>query len=60
MSNHRYYELDRLSAILEAELNGHGIDHAEVHHLAKRIAEQFPQVASTMNMLAERMAAVRH
>jgi len=49
-------ELDRLTAILEAEMHGHHIDHDEAHHLAKRVAERFPGVASTMHRIAERMS----
>ena len=60
MTTKCYHELDRLSALLEAEFNGHKIDHVEAHHLAKRVADQFPHIASTMNMVAERMASIRH
>jgi hypothetical protein len=49
-----WHEMDRLNALLEAELNGHHIDHGEAHRLASHISELYPHISGTLARMVER------
>lgn len=49
-------DIERLTDILEAELEGRPVDRDEARRLARRVAEDCPDIALTMSRVAARMA----
>lgn len=49
-----FRDIDRLNHLLEAEHNGLHFDHGEVSRLVARVAQSFPDVAGTLNLMLER------
>lgn len=54
-TKYSWVELDRLSVILEDEIEGRPVDPAEARQLANRLAEMCPGIASTMDRIVRRM-----
>jgi hypothetical protein len=59
MSRIPFDDIERLTRILEAELEGRAVDHDEARRLAGRLAEECPGIASTMSRIATRMGPAR-
>jgi hypothetical protein len=54
-----WHEVEKLTTILEAEYSGQSIDSAEAHGLALKIAQIYPDVRRTMDLIVDRMAERR-
>ncbi|CAA7622024.1 conserved hypothetical protein [Candidatus Terasakiella magnetica] len=52
---YRWDEINQLGDLLEAEIVGHQFDRHRAHHLALTLAEQFPDMAKSMRLVADRM-----
>ncbi|HXP95180.1 MAG TPA: hypothetical protein VN809_00610 [Telmatospirillum sp.] len=48
-------DVERLCAILMAEIEGHRIDRNEVHHLVHRLIDQCPEIKTSLRMIAQRL-----
>ena len=50
-------DVERLCAILKAEIEGHRIDRDEVHHLLQRLTAQCPDIKTSLHMIAQRLTS---
>lgn len=53
--NVAWNEIRELSALMEAEANGHMIDRLQAAKLAQRLSECHPEISATMELICARM-----
>ena len=56
MKPHRWHEVNQLSELLEAEIDGRPFDRDQAHRLACVLAEFHPEIRQSMDQICSRIS----